>query len=90
VAKFVDAHNAAMDFINTNPIVAKQVGVNYTGLSADVINLAFSDVVYNKTVNVDSIRTFLIAKIQLGQITTVSMSQVDSFMSGFISTEYIH
>jgi NitT/TauT family transport system substrate-binding protein len=90
VTKFVEAHNAAMDFINNNPTVAKQVGVNYTGLSADVINIAFNDVTYNKTVNVDSIRTFLVAKILLGQITTVNASEVDSFMSGFISSEYVH
>jgi NitT/TauT family transport system substrate-binding protein len=90
VSKVVDAHNAAMDFIATNPTQAKQIAINYTGLSAQIINMAFNDVLYSKTVNVDSIRTFLIAKIQLGQITTVNMSQVDSFLSGFISSQYVH
>lgn len=90
VSRMVDAHNAAMDFIAANPTQAKQVAINYTGLSADIINMAFNNVLYSKTVNVDSIRTFLIAKIQLGQITTVNMSQVDSFLSGFISSQYVH
>ena len=90
VSKVVDAHNAAMDFIVANPTQAKQIAVNYTGLSAQIIDLAFNDVLYSKTVNVASIRTFLIAKIELGQITTVNLTQVDLFLSGFISSQYVH
>jgi NitT/TauT family transport system substrate-binding protein len=88
VTKVVNIHNSAQDFINANPTEAKQIAANYTGLSMPVIDLAFSHIIYTKTVNVDSIKTFVSSMIQLGVIKTLNASQVDSFVSGFVDTQY--
>jgi NitT/TauT family transport system substrate-binding protein len=88
VTKVVSVHNSAEDFINANPTEAKQIAANYTGLSMSIIDMAFSRIVYNKTVNVDSITTFVENMIQLHVITTLNASQVDSFVSGFVDTNY--
>jgi len=88
VTKVVSVHNSAEDFINAHPTEAKQIAANYTGLSMSIIDMAFSRIVYNKTVNVDSITTFVENMIQLNVITTLNASQVDSFVSGFVDTNY--
>jgi len=88
VTKVVNVHNSAQDFINAHPTEAKQIAANYTGLSMSVIDMAFSRIVYTKTVNVDSIKTFVSNMIELNVIKTLNASQVDSFVSGFVDTRY--
>jgi NitT/TauT family transport system substrate-binding protein len=90
VSEFVAAHNEAMDLINSNPALVQAIAVNYTGLSASIIANAYSNVLFNKTVNVASINTFMDDEISLGIITTINSSQVDSFMNGFIDSQYVH
>uniref|UniRef100_A0A7C3F1E1 ABC transporter substrate-binding protein n=1 Tax=Candidatus Methanomethylicus mesodigestus TaxID=1867258 RepID=A0A7C3F1E1_9CREN len=89
VSRMVKVHNAAMDFINSNPSIAKSVAQNYTLLSAQVIDVAFNDVVYSKTINSLSIKIFLSAMIDLGVITNLNQSQVDDFVSAFVDTRFI-
>ena len=88
VAKMVAVHNAAMDFINTHPAEAKVIAANYTRQPMQVIDLAFPHVVYSKTVNINSTKTFLTNMIQLDIIKTLNASQVDSFVSGLVDTRY--
>ncbi|MCQ5363081.1 MAG: ABC transporter substrate-binding protein [Candidatus Methanomethylicia archaeon] len=89
VDKMVAIHRAAIDFINNNPAEAKQIAMNVTKLPMPVIDLAFSRMSFSKSVNVDSIKAFLIDMIRLGIIRNVDMSQVDSFINGFINTKYV-
>jgi NitT/TauT family transport system substrate-binding protein len=88
VTKVVQIHKNATDYINSNPASAKLIAGNYTQLSQSVIDIAFSHVAYNYTVNVDSMKTFLLQMIQLGTVTTVNSSQVDSFIDNFVDTSY--
>lgn len=90
VSKFVDAHNEAMDLINSNPAEVKAIAVNYTGLPSSVIDSAYSNILFNKTVNIASVKTFLVDEINLGIITTLNTTQVDAFMSGFLDSQYVH
>lgn len=89
VAKMVSIHNAAVDFINTHPAEAKQIAANVTNLPMPVIEHAFSYMSFSKSVNIPSIRSFLLNMIQLGIIKNVNQSQVDSFISGFINSKYV-
>ena len=89
VDKMVAIHRAAIDFINNNPAEAKQIAMNITKLPMPVIELAFSHMSFSKSVNFDSIKAFLIDMIRLGIIRNVDISQVDSFISGFINTKYV-
>ncbi|MGA2572648.1 MAG: ABC transporter substrate-binding protein [Candidatus Methanomethylicaceae archaeon] len=90
VSKFVADHKEAMDLINSNPAEVKAIAVNYTGFSAAIINTAYSNILFNETVNVASVKTFMQDEIALGIITTVNSTQVDAFMSGFIDSQYVH
>ncbi|MBC7113258.1 MAG: ABC transporter substrate-binding protein [Candidatus Methanomethyliales bacterium] len=89
VDKMVAIHRAAIDFINTNPAEAKQIAMNVTKLPMPVIELAFSHMSFSKSVNVDSIKAFLIDMIRLGIIRNIDIEQVDSFINGFINTKYV-
>ncbi|MCX8181996.1 MAG: ABC transporter substrate-binding protein [Candidatus Methanomethyliaceae archaeon] len=89
VDKVIQIHRTAIDFINTNPAQAKEIAMNVTKLPAQVIELAFSHMYFSKSVNVDSIREFLVNMIRLGIIKNVDINQVDSFINGFINTKYV-
>lgn len=88
VDKIVLIHRTAIDFINSNPNEAKQIAMNVTKLPLPVIDLAFSHMSFSKSVNVDSVRSFLIDMIRLGIIRNVDIGQVDSFINGFINNKY--
>ncbi len=88
VTKVVQIHKNATDYINSNAASAKAIAADYTALSQPVIDIAFSHVEYNYTLNVDSIKTFLLQMIQLGTVTSINASQVDSFVDAFIDTSY--
>lgn len=89
VEKMVLIHNAAIDFINNNPAEAKQIAMNVTNLPMPVIDLAFSHMQFSKSVNVASIKSFLVDLIRLGIVKNVDLNQVDSFINGFINTKYV-
>ncbi len=89
VQKFVKAHNNAIDYINSHPDEAKQVGVNYTRQPEQVVDLAFGRVVYDKTLNVESMKIFLTSMINAGTVTTLTQGQVDTFINAMIDTRYI-
>ncbi|MDH5811013.1 MAG: ABC transporter substrate-binding protein [Candidatus Methanomethylicaceae archaeon] len=89
VDKMVAIHKASIDFINTNPAEAKQLAMNITKLPMPVIELAFSHMSFSKSVNVESIRAFLVDMIRLGIIKNIDVNQVDNFINGFINTKYV-
>ncbi len=88
VTKVVQIHKNATDYINSNPASAKLIAADYTQLSPSVIDTAFSHVVYDNTLNVESMKAFLLQMIQLGIVTTVNSSQIDPFIDDFINTSY--
>lgn len=88
VSKVAQIHKTATTFINTNPNSAKSIAANYTQLSSSVIDTAFSHVSYSTVVNVVSIKEFVHQMIQLGIVTAINSSQVDSFVSNFVDTRF--
>lgn len=84
VAKVLSVHNAAIDFILNNPIAAKNIAVNRTKLPEPVVEMALSRIKFTKTVNVDSIKTFLSEMINLGMIKNVDKNQIDEFIKDFV------
>lgn len=84
VEKVRSIHNAAIDFILNNPAAAKSIAINRTKLPEPVVEMALSRIKFTKTVNVDSIKTFLSEMISLGVIRNVDKSQVDEFIKGFV------
>ncbi len=87
VQKMVSVHEAATLFINTNPAEATQIAVNTTGLSTAVVSDALETVLYNSTIDRASCETFLRALIDLGRITSLNQSEVDSFLDAFIKQQ---
>jgi NitT/TauT family transport system substrate-binding protein len=87
VQKMISVHDSATSFINNNPTVAAQIAVNTTGLSYAVVTSAFETVLYNTTINRASCETFLRALIDLGRITSLNQSEVDSFLDAFIKQQ---
>lgn len=84
VAKVLSVHNAAIDFILNNPIAAKNIAVNRTKLLEPVVEMALSRIKFTRTVNLDSIKTFLSEMISLGIIKNVNKDQIDEFIKGFV------
>ena len=91
VAKMLAVHNAANSYINNNNNKADvaQIAADYTQRPLQVVNQALNNVVYNNTVNTESVKAFLNAMIELRIITTLNQTQVDSFLSGFFSPQYV-
>jgi NitT/TauT family transport system substrate-binding protein len=87
VQKMISVHEAATEFINNNRTAAIQIAVNTTGLSSAVVSSAFETVLYNSTINRASCETFLRALIDLGRITSLNQSEVDSFLNAFIKQQ---
>ncbi|MGQ9760258.1 MAG: ABC transporter substrate-binding protein, partial [Candidatus Methanomethylicaceae archaeon] len=89
VMKVASIHNAAIDFINTHPLEAKQIAANVTKYPAPVMDIAFSTMIFSKSVNIGSIKSFLSEMIVLGIIRNINQSQVDSFINGFIDSRFV-
>ncbi|MEN3017118.1 MAG: ABC transporter substrate-binding protein [Candidatus Methanosuratincola petrocarbonis] len=89
VQKFAQVHKMANQYILNNPESAKQIAMNVTGHSSDIIELALSHIVYTSTPDPASMKTFLHSMIDLGVVTTVSHDQVDAFINAFIDTRFI-
>lgn len=87
VQKMVTIHKASTNRININETEALSVAMNYTGLNSAVITSAFDTVKYATTIDRDSSETFLRALIDLGRITSLNQSQVDSFLDAFIKQQ---
>jgi NitT/TauT family transport system substrate-binding protein len=89
VEKMVKIHITAINFINSNPLKAKEIAINKTGLPEKVIESALSRIKYTATINTESIKTFLNESISLGIIKNVDPEKIDEFLKGFISTKFI-
>lgn len=84
VEKMLSAHNAAIDFILNNPSAAKRIAIEKTKLPESVVEMALSRIKFSKTVNIDSIRTFLSEMISLGIIKEVAKDKIDDFIREFV------
>ncbi|MEM2259528.1 MAG: ABC transporter substrate-binding protein [Candidatus Methanomethylicaceae archaeon] len=84
VAKVVSVHNTAIDFILNNPIAAKNIAINKTKLPEQVVEMALSRIKFTKTVDVESIKTFLSEMISLGIIKNIDKNQIDVFIKDFV------
>ncbi|MCS7097927.1 MAG: ABC transporter substrate-binding protein [Candidatus Methanomethyliaceae archaeon] len=84
VERVISAHNVAIDFILSNPSAAKKIAVERTKLPEPVVEMALSRIKFSKTVNVETIRTFLSEMISLGIIKEVDRNQIDEFIRGFV------
>lgn len=89
VAKMVAVHKQSINFINSNPAQAKLIAVNFTHLPAQVVDVAFNNIDYSYNINVPSVRIFLSSMINLGLINTLNQTQIDTFLNGFINTQFI-
>lgn len=89
VSKFAAVQKAANDYINNNPDYAKQLAMNITGYSSEIIQLALSHIVYTSTPDPVSMKTFLHSMIDLNVVTTLTHEQVDDFINAFIDTSFI-
>ncbi|MDI9643962.1 MAG: ABC transporter substrate-binding protein [Candidatus Verstraetearchaeota archaeon] len=89
VSKFAAAHKLANNYIINNPAYAKQLAMNITGHSSQLIDLALSHIVYTSTPDPVSMKTFLHAMIDLNVVTTLTHEQVDDFINAFIDTRFI-
>ncbi len=89
VQKFAQIHKMANQYIASNPESAKQIAMNVTGYSSDIIDLALSHIVYTSTPDPESMKTFLHSMIDLGVVTAVSHDQVDAFINAFIDRRFI-
>jgi NitT/TauT family transport system substrate-binding protein len=87
VQKIVNVHKAATSLISTNETEALRIAMNYTGLSSPVIESALNTIVYSVTIDRDSCETFLRALIDLGRITSLNQTQVDTFLDAFIKQQ---
>lgn len=89
VQKFAQVHKMANQYIANNPESAKQIAMNVTGHSSEIVTLALSHIVFTSTPDPESMKTFLHSMIDLGVVTTVTHDQVDAFINAFIDTRFI-
>ena len=88
VQKVIEIHKRAEEWIVANPDEAIQIAIDWLGMDSTPVETAFNRIIYDYNVNRTGIQRYLEFLISQ-KLVDMDLSQVSSFLDGFINTTYI-
>ncbi len=88
VQKVVDIHVRAEEWILSHPIDALAIAVDWLGIDTTPVEHAFNNIIYNYTLNIDGVESYLDFLIDQ-ELVTMTSSQATTFLDSFIDLSYL-
>jgi NitT/TauT family transport system substrate-binding protein len=89
VAKVIQAHLRATEFIRTHHDEAMAIAAAWTGLSEAVIEPALSRVLFNESLIVDGYRTYLTELVKYAHIPSMNATQINALLADIVDSEFL-